>query len=192
MPKPKDLSVGEVAKRSGVNISSLHFYEERGLIESSRNNANHRRYHRGVLRKIAVIKAAQKVGIPLKEIQTALGTIPDGKTVTIKDWSRLSSMWKADLDLRIHQLVQLRDGLTGCIGCGCLSITDCHFINPDDLLSKHGPGAHLMDRGIRSEGVIGEGAKGAGITNVAVIDLEAIAVKAVDKKGLDKNTTDNE
>jgi len=145
MPKkPKqELSIGEVSKRSGVSISSIHFYENKGLICSHRNSSNHRRFTRDVLRKISIIKIAQKSGVQLKEIKAALATIPDNKTVTLDDWSRLSKQWHSELDERINQLIALRDNLDACIGCGCLSIERCRLANPYDTLAQLGPGPHL-------------------------------------------------
>lgn len=141
----KSLSVGEVAARSGIAVSAIHFYEANGLVKAQRNAGNHRRYPREVLRRIAVIKVAQRAGIPLKEIAAALDTLPDKRTPTAKDWAKLSTKWKVDLDERIAQLTQLRDQLTSCIGCGCLSITDCPLRNPYDKLGKQGPGPRLLD-----------------------------------------------
>lgn len=141
----KELSVGEVAARSGVAVSTLHFYEAKGLIRGRRNTGNHRRYHRDVLRRVAIIKVAQRAGIPLKEIADALNTLPNGRTPTARDWQRLSAAWKADLDDRIERLTQLRDQLSSCIGCGCLSIEDCPLRNPYDTLGAEGPGARLLE-----------------------------------------------
>src|SRR5262245_48686187 len=114
------LPVGEVAARAGLAVSALHFYETKGLIESIRSGGNQRRYARGVLRRLAVIKAAQRVGIPLEEIKAALGTLPAGHSPTARDWAKLSLGWKAELDARIAELARLRDDLDNCIGCGCL------------------------------------------------------------------------
>ena len=138
------LSVGEVAARSGVTVSTLHFYEAKGLINSVRNNGNQRRYAREVLRRVAVIKVAQRVGIPLAEIHDALKALPRNRTPTAADWSKLSARWRADLDQRIQQLTQLRDQLTSCIGCGCLSVDSCPLRNPWDELSEQGPGPRLL------------------------------------------------
>ncbi len=146
-----DLSIGEVSKRSGVAISSIHFYENKGLICSHRNSSNHRRFSRDVLRKISVIKIAQKSGVQLKEIKEALATIPDNKTVTLDDWSRLSKQWHNQLDERINQLIALRDNLDSCIGCGCLSIDRCRLANPYDTLGDLGPGPHLKPNGVEYE-----------------------------------------
>ena len=139
------LSVGEVAERSGVAVSAIHFYEKKGLIDSWRNAGNQRRFHRGVLRRIAVIKVAQRLGIPLSEIGETLATLPTDRTVTSQDWQRLSEQWKSDLNHRIELLVGLRDQLTSCIGCGCLSIDACRLRNPWDELGDEGPGARLLD-----------------------------------------------
>lgn len=141
----KEMSVGEVAARSGVAVSTLHFYESKGLIKSWRNQGNQRRYPREVLRRVAIIKVAQRVGIPLATIREALQTLPEGRTPTAADWSKLSARWKADLDDRIAKLTQLRDHLSDCIGCGCLSIDSCPLRNPWDQLGEQGPGPRLLD-----------------------------------------------
>jgi MerR family redox-sensitive transcriptional activator SoxR len=140
-----DLSVGEVANRSGVAVSTVHFYESQGLIKGWRNSGNHRRYAREVLRRIAIIKVAQRAGIPLHSIKEALATLPDGRTPTARDWRKLSAKWKEDLDDRIARLTRLRDQMSGCIGCGCLSIKDCPLRNPYDELGEQGPGPRLLD-----------------------------------------------
>ena len=142
---PPDLSVGELARRSGVAVSAIHFYEAEGLIAGWRTSANHRRYPRGTLRRIAIIKVAQRAGIPLKEIGDALATLPRGAVPTAKDWARFSAHWKRDLDDRIARLTRLRDQLTGCIGCGCLSLGDCPLRNPDDVLGRQGSGPRILD-----------------------------------------------
>jgi MerR family redox-sensitive transcriptional activator SoxR len=139
------LSVGEVAKRSGVAVSTLHFYESKGLIRSSRTRGNQRRFAREVLRRVAVIKVAQRVGIPLAAINDALRTLPRGRAPTAADWSRMSARWRSDLDDRIARLTRLRDQLTGCIGCGCLSLAVCPLRNPSDVLSAEGAGPRLLD-----------------------------------------------
>jgi MerR family redox-sensitive transcriptional activator SoxR len=141
----KQLSVGDVAKRSGVAVSTLHFYEAKGLIASRRNAGNQRRYSRDVLRRVAIIKVAQRTGIPLASIREALHTLPEGRTPTAADWGRLSATWKVDLDARIDRLARLRDQLDHCIGCGCLSLDDCPLRNPWDELAEQGPGPHLLD-----------------------------------------------
>ena len=141
----KELSVGEVAERSGVAVSTLHFYEAKGLIRSRRSRGNQRRYPREVLRRVAVIKVAQRTGIPLATIRKALATLPNGRTPTTEDWRALSARWRADLDARIGKLTQLRDQLDDCIGCGCLSIRACPLRNPWDKLAEQGPGPRLLD-----------------------------------------------
>ena len=137
-------SVGKVAGRCGVKVSTLHFYEEKGLISSWRNEGNQRRYQKDVLRRVSVIKAAQKIGISLKEIKTALLALPENRTPDTGDWEVLAAHWKKDLDTRIAHLEKLRDSLTGCIGCGCLSMKNCPIYNADDRLAKEGPGAVLL------------------------------------------------
>ena len=139
------LTVGEVAERSGVAVSTLHFYEAEGLIASWRNKGNQRRYTRDVLRRVAVIKVAQRTGIPLKEIREALAMLPEKRTPTSDDWKRLSARWRLQLNDRIERLTRLRDQLDGCIGCGCLSLDTCPLRNPWDRLSAEGPGPRLLD-----------------------------------------------
>lgn len=140
-PDRRELSVGQLAARSGVAVSALHFYEAEGLIASWRTEGNQRRYRRDTLRRVAFIRAAQRVGIPLREIRQALDRLGDRRTPDRRDWARLSAAWRDDLDKRIEQLEALRDQLTGCIGCGCLSIDRCRLANPDDVLGAEGPGA---------------------------------------------------
>ena len=139
----KALTVGEVAERSGVAVSALHFYEKKGLIQSSRSAGNQRRYHRDVLRRVAVIKVAQRIGIPLAEIAEAPAELPDGRSPTARDWKRMSAKWRIHLNERINDLTVLRDQLNECIGCGCLSIKACRLRNPFDSLSEKGPGPHF-------------------------------------------------
>ena len=141
----QELSIGEVAARSGVAVSTLHFYEARGLIRSNRNRGNQRRYPRAILRRVAVIKVAQKTGIPLAEIADALSALPHDRPVTAGDWRKLSHAWREALDQRIARLTALRDHLDGCIGCGCLSMDECPLRNPFDELGKSGTGARLID-----------------------------------------------
>lgn len=141
----KELSVGQVAKRSGVAVSAIHFYESKGLIRSRRNAGNQRRYARDILRRVAVIKVAQRIGMPLGLIRDALTTLPNGRPPTAADWRRLSALWKRGLDERIERMVRLRDSLTGCIGCGCLSLKVCPLRNPADRLAEQGPGPRLLD-----------------------------------------------
>jgi MerR family transcriptional regulator, redox-sensitive transcriptional activator SoxR len=136
----REMTVGQLAVRSGVTVSALHFYEAQGLITARRTAGNQRRYPRAVLRRVAFIRASQRVGIPLSRIREALDTLPAGRTPTRQDWARLSAAWRRDLDERISQLQDLRDRLTGCIGCGCLSMTTCLLANPDDVLGRHGAG----------------------------------------------------
>ncbi|WP_222182979.1 redox-sensitive transcriptional activator SoxR [Geminicoccus harenae] len=143
----RELSVGEVAERSGVAVSTLHFYEARGLIRSRRTAGNQRRYPREILRRIAVIRVAQRAGIPLATIAAALATLPEGRTPDASDWQALSQAWRADLDARITRLTRLRDQLDGCIGCGCLSMQACPLRNPRDELGAEGPGPRLLDPG---------------------------------------------
>ncbi len=136
----KELSVGQLAERSGVAVSALHFYERQHLISSRRTSGNQRRYRRDTLRRIALIRVAQRVGIPLADIRAALAELPDGRTPNREDWARLAERWRAELDERIHRLTQLRDEFTDCVGCGCLSLDRCVLANPYDRLSAHGPG----------------------------------------------------
>ena len=141
----RPMTVGEVAERAGVEVSTLHFYEAEGLINSWRNSGNQRRYAREVLRRVAVIKVAQRTGIPLKEIREALATLPQKRTPTSEDWKRLSARWRAQLNDRIERLTRLRDQLDGCIGCGCLSVDSCPLRNPGDRLAQQGAGARLLE-----------------------------------------------
>ena len=138
------LSVGEVARRSGVAVSTLHFYEAKGLIASARSAGNQRRYPREVLRRVAFVRVAQRVGISLADIAATLATLPAGRSPDRADWSRLSAAWRAELDERIAQLKKLRDTLDDCIGCGCLSIDRCRLRNPFDALAAQGPGARRL------------------------------------------------
>jgi len=139
--RPAELTVGEVAARAGVAVSALHFYEAQGLIASRRTAGNQRRYPREVLRRVAFIRASQGVGIPLRRIKAALDQLPEGRTPTRADWERLSAAWRDDLDDQITRLQRLRDNLSGCIGCGCLSLGLCKLMNPDDIAGREGPGA---------------------------------------------------
>ncbi|MEL0640785.1 redox-sensitive transcriptional activator SoxR [Pseudoalteromonas aliena] len=140
-----NLTVGYVAKRSGVKVSTLHFYETKGLILSWRNGGNQRRYKKDVLRRIAVIKAAQAMGITLDEIKNTLATLPDSRTPTKEDWSALSKHWQAQLNERIAYMQRLRDKVDGCIGCGCLSLKSCPIYNKDDHLGHKESGAVLLN-----------------------------------------------
>ena len=140
-----ELTVGDVAARSGVAVSTLHFYESKGLIKSWRNPGNQRRYPREVLRRVAIIKVAQRTGIPLASIRKRLAALPDHRTPTAEDWKKLSAEWRSDLNDRIDRLIRLRDQLDGCIGCGCLSLGICPLRNPWDKLATQGPGPRLLD-----------------------------------------------
>jgi MerR family redox-sensitive transcriptional activator SoxR len=136
----KVLAINEVARRSGVAASALRFYEERGLIASARAGSGHRRYPRAVLRRIAFIVFAQKIGLSLDEIAGELAKLPADRVPTRRDWTRLSSEWTKRIDARIAELERLRDGLSECIGCGCLSIDRCKLANPEDKAGRRGPG----------------------------------------------------
>lgn len=138
-------SVGRIAKRCGIKVSTLHFYEQKGLIRSWRNQGNQRRYKPDVMRRISVIKAAQKLGVTLEEIKLALSSLPDNRTPTVEDWEQLSSQWHQMLNNRIKKLENLRDSLGSCIGCGCLSLTKCPLYNPDDEVAEKGTGPVLLD-----------------------------------------------
>lgn len=140
----RPLSVGEVASRSGVAVSTLHFYEREHLIESWRTAGNQRRYTRDVLRRIAVIRVAQRAGVPLGEMRDALSALPHGRTPNQRDWTRLSTSWRNRLNDRIEALTKLRDGLADCIGCGCLSVKQCPLRNAGDHLGAKGQGAALL------------------------------------------------
>jgi MerR family transcriptional regulator, redox-sensitive transcriptional activator SoxR len=139
-----ELSIGEVSARSGVAPSALRFYEREGLLESTRTDGNQRRYDRAVLRRIAFVQAGRAAGVPLAEIHEALGGLQTRRTPSRKDWERLSKAWRDDLDWRIETLQALRDRLTTCIGCGCLSIDRCELLNPDDEAAARGAGAHFL------------------------------------------------
>ena len=141
----RDLAVGEVAARSGIRVSAVHFYEAKGLIHSARSSGNQRRFAREVLRRIAVIKVAQRAGIPLARIKQALAELPAHRAPSKQDWERLSAAWHQDLEERIRRLTKLRDQMTLCIGCGCLSTEHCPLRNPGDALGEEGPGPRLMD-----------------------------------------------
>lgn len=141
----KILTVGEVAKRSGIAVSAVHFYESKGLIQGWRSEGNQRRYPREVLRRIAVIRVAQRTGIPLETIRESLSGLPVGGTLTAAQWRMLSAQWRDELDKRIRTLTRLRDELGNCIGCGCLSMKDCPLRNPGDALGELGPGPMILD-----------------------------------------------
>ena len=134
------LTIGEVARRSGVAASALRFYEQRGLIASERAGSGHRRYPRSVLRRVAFIVFAQRIGLTLDEIGAELAKLPPGRAPTRRDWSALSSKWTARIDNKIAELERLKAGLTECIGCGCLSLDRCRLANPSDRAASLGPG----------------------------------------------------
>ncbi len=141
------LSVGQLSARSGVAISAIRFYEDKGLIGAMRSAGNQRRYAPSTLRRLAVIRAAQRTGLSLEDIAGVLARYPEGATLTAAQWRALSSSWRVMLDERIRMLTRLRDELDGCIGCGCLSQADCPLRNPDDVLGKKkGAGAHILNR----------------------------------------------
>ena len=146
--KEANLPVGKVAGRCGVKVSTLHFYERKGLIQSFRNAGNQRRYRTEVIRRVSVIKAAQKMGISLEEIKAAFANLPDNRTPTAKDWQKLSADWAGDLDARIAYLQRLRELLTGCIGCGCLSMKACPIYNAGDKLGEADTGPVILEKGI--------------------------------------------
>ena len=134
------LTIGDVARRSGVATSALRFYEERGLIRSERAGSGHRRYQRAVIRRVAFIVFAQRIGLTLDEVREELSKLPENRVPTRADWAKLSSSWTARIDTRIAELERLREGLTECIGCGCLSLGRCQLANPGDRASRNGPG----------------------------------------------------
>ena len=144
MEKTDALTIAEVARRSGVAASALRFYEQRGLIASHRTGAGHRRFPRAVLRRIAFIVFAQRIGLSLEEISEALARLPFNRVPEKADWARMSASWRARVDERIEELQRLRSGLTECIGCGCLSLQTCRLTNPEDRIAKAGPGARYL------------------------------------------------
>lgn len=141
--KVHELTVGQLSARSGAAVSALHFYEAKGLISSRRTSGNQRRYTRDALRRVAFVRAAQRVGIPLASIREALAQLPEERTPNRQDWARLSEAWRAELDDRITRLGRLRDHLTDCIGCGCLSMETCALSNPDDVFGERLTGSRL-------------------------------------------------
>ena len=140
----KELTIGQLARRSGVAPSALRFYEEQGLISSRRTPGNQRRYRRDMLRRVAFIRVSQNVGMPLAAIREALNKLPEGRTPTRNDWAVVSEGWRAELNARIRQLERLRDNLTECIGCGCLSLDSCMLANPYDVCGDHGRGPRRL------------------------------------------------
>jgi MerR family redox-sensitive transcriptional activator SoxR len=139
-----ELTIGQLSARSGVSQSALRFYERKGLIAADRSDGNQRRYPRMTLRRVALIQAGKAAGIPLERIRAALDTLPADRTATKRDWERLSRQWREELDLRIATLEAIRGRLTGCIGCGCLSLRRCALLNPDDEAAQLGPGARYF------------------------------------------------
>ncbi|MEL6644233.1 MAG: redox-sensitive transcriptional activator SoxR [Pseudomonadota bacterium] len=142
---PSELTIGDLSRRTGVSVSALHFYERKGLIAARRSAANHRLYPRSILRRVAVIRIAQKAGVSLAEIAAALAHLPEDRAITTADWARVSTAWRDALSQRITLLTSLRDDLSDCIGCGCLSVTACPLVNADDHLGARGPGAHRIE-----------------------------------------------
>ena len=140
------MTIGELSARSGVSASALRFYERRGLIAAQRTSGNQRRYPGVTLRRVALVQAGKAAGIPLERIRAALDTLPEGKSPTKRDWERLSSSWRAELDRRIATLEAIRGRLTTCIGCGCLSLKTCALLNPGDKAAALGPGARYFER----------------------------------------------
>ena len=134
------LGIGEVATRSGVAASALRYYEERALIHAVRGPGGRRSYPRAVLRRVAFVVFAQRVGLSLEEVAVELAHLPEDRAPSARDWSRISATWTGRIDERIAELERLRDSLTGCIGCGCLSLTRCRLANPDDRAGRRGPG----------------------------------------------------
>ena len=145
-----ELSVGQVGARAGLAPSAVRWYEAQGLLTSTRTAGGARRYPRSVLRRLAFVRAAQNVGLSLAEIRTALGTLPEGRTPTARDWARLSAGWRSRLDEQIAALTQLRDGLDSCIGCGCLSLDRCALSNAGDLAARDGAGARWLPPALRA------------------------------------------
>jgi MerR family redox-sensitive transcriptional activator SoxR len=143
------MTVGQVSARAGFAPSALRWYEAQGLVRATRTPGGARRYPRSVLRRLAFIRAAQNVGLSLAEIRAALATLPEGRTPTARDWTRLSAGWRPRLDERIAALTQLRDGLDSCIGCGCLSLERCALSNPGDVAAAAGPGARWLSPALR-------------------------------------------
>ncbi|CAK1824812.1 Redox-sensitive transcriptional activator SoxR [Vibrio crassostreae] len=138
------LTIGQLSERSGVAPSALRFYETKGLIASIRTNGNQRRYQSAMLRRIALIQVAQSIGFTLEEITEELSTLPMNQTATKRDWERVAKKWQGQLDSKMAQIRSLQENLTGCIGCGCLSMQKCHLLNPEDILHDQGQGAQRI------------------------------------------------
>ena len=149
MAVEEPLSIGEVARRSGFATSALRFYEELGVISAHRTGGGQRRYDRSVLRRLAFIRAARNIGLTLDEVRAALAALPDSRTPTRADWTRMSRSWRGRIDQQIAALERLRDGLDSCIGCGCLSLQRCRLSNPDDVAAQGGPGAVYLPAALR-------------------------------------------
>ncbi len=143
------LTIGDVAHRSGFPTSALRFYEREGLLRTTRTSGGQRRYERSVLRRLAFIRAARTIGVSLDEVREGLARLPDGRTPTKADWTRLSKAWRGRLDEQIEALEALRDGLDSCIGCGCLSLARCRLSNPGDQVAANGPGARMLPAALR-------------------------------------------
>ncbi len=141
---PEWLTVGELAARSGVATSALRFYESRGLLHAERTAGNQRRFHRSSLRRIGVIRAAQAIGLSLADVEEVLSSLPADRAPTRANWEEISARWQDDLERRIHELQLLRDKLTGCIGCGCLSLEACSLFNLEDRAAAAGVGARYL------------------------------------------------
>ena len=140
-----EITIGELSQRSGLATSAIRYYEDLGLVSSRRTPGNQRRYDRAMLRRLAFIRTAQRVGLSLDEIESALADLPSNRTPTKADWTRLSRGWRPRIDAQIRQLERLRDTLDSCIGCGCLSLRRCALSNPDDAVADRGPGAVFLE-----------------------------------------------
>jgi MerR family redox-sensitive transcriptional activator SoxR len=158
----EQLTIGQVAARAGVAPSALRWYEQQGLLTATRTAGGARRFPRSALRRVAFIRAAQNVGLSLAEIRAALDTLPEGRAPTTRDWARLSADWRDRLDDQIAALVQLRDGLSSCIGCGCLSLDRCALSNPGDVAAADGPGARWLSPVLRRVPPVSNAAPGGG------------------------------
>ena len=142
---PKDLlSVGEVSRRTGVAVSALHYYEQLGLIASTRTSGNQRRYERHMLRRISLIVVAKRLGIPLADVGAVFETLPADRMPSIRDWQRVSKLWRVQLGDQRKRIERLERELTGCIGCGCLSMKACYLLNPEDQLAGEGSGPNRL------------------------------------------------
>jgi len=144
MPAKSMLTIGQVATRTGLAVSAIRFYEEEGLVSPGRNAGGQRRFHRSDIRRLSFVMIAQRLGFTISEIRDRLGTLPEGRTPTQKDWTRISRGFRSDLDRRIQMLTDLRDRLDGCIGCGCLSLKKCALYNPEDTAQGLGPGPRYL------------------------------------------------